>query len=198
MTCLYTTGSWSGCCPEEVPVTITNNYVEIDGSTLLSYAGVLSVSGTTLQLPQVPMYPAQLGIVVDGAVYRYGVDFTVSGTGLVTFGAAVVSSNVYVTFMYLSGASGLVSAASGSSVIWFGDVEDVPSGYLLLDGGALTGEGAGLGYKQADYATLYAVIGSTLGVGVNGDGDPTFLTTPVQNAFYVEGALTTKYSIIKE
>ena len=186
--CLSTTGSYSGCCPEEVAVTITNNNIEIGESTLQGYTGNVSMaSTTTFQLPYVPLAAFPITIVIGGVPQRQGIDFVIGGTGLGTLTTPTTETVIYVSFTYLSSTAGIVAATPGSIqdvVGTFTTAADVPDGLYILDGGALQGAGDGLGYLASLYPEAFARIGYSLG----GSG-AYFATQVVQRPLYIAGTL---------
>ena len=182
------------CSPEPVSnVTInqTTYSTQFGDNEMLWYQDTLSLlgGGKQLTLPHAPMLLGSVMVVVDGAAQRYGIDFSLSGVAgnIITFITAPNSSNILVSFPYLSGATGTGVLTVGASVIWMGDNDDavIPTGYLLMDG---------RGYSRTTYAALYAVVGDNYGVDEEED---LFLTTPVSNTFYVNNQLVTKFSIIR-
>lgn len=197
MTCLCTTGSWSGCCPEEVAVTITNNNIEIGDSTLLSYSGNVSMtSSTTFQLPYVPLLAIPVAASLGGFSQTQNVDFVISGTGLGTLTTPTTETSIRVSFSYLSDSAGIASVTAGSIIKIPGVItssSQVPTGYIILDGGALQGEGAGLGYVVTGaYAAAFAKIGYSLG----GSGGY-FCTNVVQETLYSGGSLVVLNAFLK-
>ena len=195
--CLSTVGACSGCSPEEVPVTITNNIVEIGESTLLSYSGNVSLSSsTTLQLPYVPLSAVPIFLSLGGFSQTQNVDFVVSGTGLVTLTTATTETSARVSFSYLSDDAGISAVTSGSIIKIPGVItlsSQVPTGYIILDGGALQGEGAGLGYViTGAYAAAFAQIGYSLGGSAG-----YFCTNVVQETLYSGGSLVVLNAFLK-
>ena len=70
------------------------------------------------------------------------------------------------------------SAETGEIRIWAGAAADIPDGYLLCDGSAIS---------RTQYTALYQTIGDTYGVG---DGSTTFNLPDLRDAFPM-GASTT-------
>ena len=63
------------------------------------------------------------------------------------------------------------SAETGEIRIWAGGSSDIPDGYLLCDGSAVS---------RTQYTALYALIGDTYGAG---DGSTTFNLPDLRDAF---------------
>ena len=187
MACLCTTGSWGGCCPEEVAVTINNNSVEIGDSTLQGYAGNVSMSTTTMfQLPHVPLVAFPVTVIIGGVPQREGIDFVIDG-GSGVLKTPTAEASIYVSFSYLSNTAVIVASTPGTIqhvAGTFTTAADVPEGLRILDGGALQGAGDGLGYLAALYPAAFARIGYSFG----GSGDY-FATQVAQQPLYIEGTL---------
>lgn len=82
-----------------------------------------------------------------------------SGTGLVTFGSATVQAELRTKKLYIDGIDiEQKQVPLGTVQMWAGPIDKVPSNYALCDGGVLS---------IADYAELYAVIGTTFNTAPN-------------------------------
>lgn len=194
-----TVGASTNCCPEEVAVSITNNIIQIGESTLQKTQEIFTVTGTTLQLSHSPFWTGGVLLLIDGVIQRYGTDFTVSSTGAITLTEVVTAAQVIVAYDYLTGYGGMTTVRT-SSVMTLGipnpTADDVPDGWLILDGGALLGV-PGAGYLQSLYPDLYAAVGSSYGVSDDGEGNDTFLVQEMKNVFYSGDTLVALYSMIK-
>lgn len=108
------------------------------------------------------------------------------GDGTVKEGVANVGSGLIAIPWYrllislwnrTGGSAGVASIPTGTSVIWNGTVDTIPSGCLLEDGTAIS---------RTDFANLFAIIGVNFGAG---DGVSTF-NLPNRLGKFTYGGLT--------
>ncbi len=119
------------------------------------------------------LYPAASGgsgdFLADGSVAMTG-DLDFGGQKGVNAADGTASDDLATV--------GQVNAAAtpiGATMPWFGPATSIPSGWVKLDGAAIS---------RTTYAALYAILGTTWGVG---DGSTTF-NLPDARVNYVKGA----------
>lgn len=119
------------------------------------------------------LYPAAAGgsgdFMADGSVPMTG-DLDLGGQKGVNAADGTAADDLATV--------GQVAAAAtpiGATMPWFGPASSIPSGWLKLDGSAIS---------RSTYATLYGILGTTWGVG---DGSTTF-NLPDARTHFVKGA----------
>ena len=196
MTLLECTAYANSCCPQPVAISIAQTIVKTGENAILADQFNDTVVGTQLSLTHTPWNRESLSVYVAGVPQRYGTDFSIIGS-VVTFAVALVGQQVLIPYMYIDSGSDIVTFTTGMAMTLMIDdavVANIPNGFLIMDGGLLQGQGAGLGYLRASYPDLYDAVGDTFG---GGDGSTTFLDVVVSEATYIGSTLHTYYKVIK-
>lgn len=167
-----------GTCPEQADVTLNQTIITMDGITgywrryrTVDSTLTFNSTRTVIVLPTTPYAANQVHVYVDNLRMLDG--YTLSGQ-VITFTAAV-PTNKEVTVEYLSTTPGAVTGFSPGDIILWSSGVTVPDGWLQF---------TGQNVSRTTYAALFAVIGTTFGVG---DGSTTF-TLPTQAQIFTAGA----------
>lgn len=155
------------CVPEQADVTINQTLVYLDGvaTYLRTYSTrdstlTLNSARTVIVLPTTPVAANDVKVFEEG-LYVAPSQYTISGQVL-TFDAAVPAGHhIDISFMSTVPGSSENAVQPGTIHGW-DDAIAVPDGYLRCDGAAVS---------RTTYDTLFAVVGTTYGVG---DSSTTF------------------------
>jgi hypothetical protein len=192
MTCSNTSLCCCGTssCPEVSEVTITDVVIELAG--IASYfkvdstrASTLTLTGSRLSalLSSSPISQANVTVEIGGVPQVNGVDFTLSGD-VVTFTSAV-PAGMDVTARYLSTVPGTAVGTEPVGMIQSRGAGPLPGGWLSANGAAIS---------RTTYATLFAVYGTTYGIG---DGSTTFNLPSCSWTVTTGGVISTLPAIVK-
>lgn len=172
-------------CPEPVStVTVNQTIIEFGEGNEALYRQDALFLDLNLQatLTAVPASMQAVGLYINGVLQNQGEHYTVNGQTITVNTQPPAGSTIIAK--YLSAESESVSGVAIGAILGFGGTV-APSGFLLCNGAAVS---------RAGYSALFAVIGTTYGVG---DGSTTFNLPTLQSPYYNGTTLVTGTSIIK-
>lgn len=199
------TSCYLNSVPEQVPVTITQSVIELDGDAVIARQERFMISiaspyniydnGTGeykyFMLAFVPIRAASITIFKNGVQQRYGVDYFMNGTEVRLTTAATADDDFTATYLTTGTVSGLDTSLPTGTIVEFeyDDVAEVPTGWLPCVSGTT--------YTAAVYPALQAFLDNNqslcaaITVGVN------FELATLQGTLYRDNALVTIPKIIR-